>query len=110
VSIRKNSLAVTSACLVLVALVSCTKHVTVLTSEPANLVAPEGLQALPITGYTTSDGVFHEFNGTVRVNGDSLEFYAPGRDARGLELAKPEKSFKLATGGVTSVKTPAKKS
>lgn len=107
--IPKTPIAVSSACLVLLALVSCARHATVLTAEPANLAAPEGLQALPISGYTTSDGAFHKFDGTVRVEGDSLQFYKPGRDARGLELARPEESFRLALAGVTSVRARSRK-
>ncbi len=102
--VSNNLMKVCSALALLALLASCSRHAVVSTAEPGNLAAPEGMTAFPVAGYTTTDGVFHQFDGTVRVAGDSLEFYAPGREARGLELAKPEKSFKLALVAVTSVK------
>lgn len=84
--------------------VSCATYRTVPTSEPAALTAPAGEGGLRIAGYTTSDGVYHRFEGTVRVEGDSLEFYAPPTKEKGLVLEKPEQRFVLAGSEVSSVR------
>jgi hypothetical protein len=86
-------------------LASCATYKTIRTGEPTPLTLPEGKDALPITGYTTTDGVYHLFeDGTVREEGDSLVFYSPPVKEKGLEVAKPEKSFKLARADVFSLK------
>lgn len=88
----------------LLLLASCATYKTVRTSGPEAVTAPADPDALKIAGYTTIDGVYHLFEGTVRVEGDSLAFFKPGAKEKGLELAKPEQSFKLATADVFSVK------
>lgn len=91
----------------LAVLASCSTYRTLATADSQSMTAPPGKEGVRITGYTTTDGVYHRFEGSVRIDGDSLQFHAPAIEARGLELPKPEKSFRMALTEVTSVNSLA---
>jgi len=56
---------------------------------------------LSITEYRTADGKWHDWEGTVRVVGDSLEFLSHGRPSR-LEAARPE-TLRVPASSVTAL-------
>src|SRR5262245_43897720 len=81
---------------------SCTSVQDVPVSEVTKPVVAAGHDPARITGYTTRDGAFHRFEGTVRADGDSLEFFASAQKGKGLEVARPETQLRLAAADVQS--------
>jgi len=90
-----------------VLLVSCATYRTVRSTAPVDSTAAPPAEGMKIAGYTTTDGVYHRFEGTVRAEGDSMAFYSPAKAEKGLELEKPEQSFRLARAEVFSAKNIA---
>lgn len=87
---------------VLMLLASCATTVRDVPPTASPVAAGKG--PIRITGYTTTDGIHHPFDGTVQVNGDSLVFFAPAKKGKGLETARAETQLRLATTDVASVK------
>ena len=92
------------AVVLLMLVMSCTSAHDVPVSQVTKPVVPAGHDPVRITGYTTRDGAFHRFEGTVRADGDSLEFFAPAQKGKGLAVARPETQLRLAADDVDSVK------
>jgi hypothetical protein len=57
-----------------------------------------------VTGYTTTDGRYHRFEGYLRTAGDSITLIAPARRSQGLSVGTPERMVTLARSQVASVK------